>query len=80
MNVEVKTYKKITPETPGNLLTIFFEGDDIMSYESSKTMYVPETFDLTSIREITPEEDAAYKQARDKALQSEREGDSIVNG
>lgn len=79
MNIEVKTYKKITPEILGNLLTIFFEGDDIMNYESSKTMYVPETFDLTSIREITPEEDAAYKQAREAALQAEAEGDSIVN-
>lgn len=71
MNVEVKTYKKITPETPGNLLTMFFEGDDIMSYESSKTMYVPETFDLTSIREITPEEDKGYKAKKEEKLKSE---------
>ena len=71
MNIEVKTYKKITPETPGNLLTMFFEGDDIMNYESSKTMYVPESFDLTSIREITPEEDNGYKAKKEEKLKSE---------
>ena len=80
MNIETKTYQKITPETMGNLLTLYREGEDIIQYESYKVMYTPADFDMSTIREITPEKDAAYKQARDKALQVEREGDSIVNG
>lgn len=80
MNVEVKTYKKITPETEGNYLTTYREGDDIKTYEGVKAVYTPADFDASTVREITPEEDAAYKQARDAALQAEAEGDSIVNG
>lgn len=80
MNIETKTYQKITPETAGNLLTRYQEGDNVEKYESAKVMYMPSDADVSTIREITPEEDAAYKQARDKALTEEREGDSIVNG
>lgn len=80
MNIETKTYQKITPETLGNLLTLYREGEDIIQYESYKVMYTPADFDMSTIREITPEEDAAYNEAKNKALQAEREGDSIVNG
>lgn len=80
MNIETKTYRKITPETAGNLLTRYQEGEQVEKYESCKVMYTPADFDMSTIREITPEEDAAYKQARELALQAEREGDSIVNG
>lgn len=78
MNIETKTYQKITPATPGNLLTRYQEGEGYIKYESYKVMYTPADFDASTIREITPEEDAAYKQARDAALQAE--ADSIVNG
>lgn len=80
MNIETKTYQKITPETLGNLLTLYREGEDIIQYESYKVMYTPADFDMSTIREITPEEDAAYNEAKNKALQAEREGGSIVNG
>lgn len=78
MNIETKTYQKITPETLGNLLTLYREGEDIIQYESYKVMYTPADFDMSTIREITPEEDAAYKEAKNKALQAEREGGSII--
>lgn len=71
MKIEEKTYQKITPETPGNYLTRYKDGDGYLKYESFKVMYTPADFDMSTIREITPEEDAAYKQARDKALQAE---------
>lgn len=70
MNIETKTYQKITPETPGNYLTRYKDGDGYLKYESFKVMYTPSDADVSTIREITPEEDAAYKQARDKALQA----------
>lgn len=71
MKIETKTYQKITPGTPGNLLTRYKDGDGYLKYESFKVMYTPADFDMSTIREITLEEDAAYKQARDKALQAE---------
>ena len=80
MNIETKTYQKITPATPGNLLTRYQDGENVAKYESCKVMYTPSDADVSTIREITPEEDAAYKQAREAALQAEAEGDSIVNG
>lgn len=80
MNIETKTYQKITPATPGNLLTRYQDGENVAKYESYKVMYMPPDADVSTIREITPEEDAAYKQAREAALQAEAEGDSIVNG
>jgi len=33
MNIEEKTYQKITPATEGNYLTTHQEGDDIKTYE-----------------------------------------------
>lgn len=33
MNIEEKTYQKITPATEGNYLTTYKEGDDIKTYE-----------------------------------------------
>lgn len=80
MNIETKTYKKITPETPGNYLTRYKDGDGYLKYESFKVMYTPADFDMSTIREITPEEDAAYNESKNKALQAEQEGGSIVNG
>ena len=71
MNIETKTYKKITPETPGNLLTRYKDGGGYLKYESFRVMYTHADFDISTIHEITPEEDAAYKQARDKALHAE---------
>ena len=73
MNIETKTYQKITPATPGNLLTRYQDGDGYLKYESYKVMYTPADFDISTIREITPEEDAAYNEAKNKALQAERE-------
>lgn len=78
MNIEKISSVKITPTEKENYLTLYQEGNDISAYEGVKTIYVPSNFDTSKIREITPEEDAAYKQARDSALQAE--GDSIVNG
>mgnify|MGYP001256565065 FL=1 len=33
MNIEEKTYQKITPATEGNYLTTYQEGGDIKTYE-----------------------------------------------
>ena len=41
MNIEEKTYQKITPATEGNYLTTYQEGDDIKTYEGVKAMYTP---------------------------------------
>lgn len=71
MKIETKTYKKITPGTPGNLLTRYQDGDGYLKYESFKVMYTPADFDMSTIREITPEEDAAYNESKNKALQAE---------
>lgn len=71
MNIETKTYQKITPATPGNLLTRYQDGDGYLKYESYKVMYTPADFDISTIREITPEEDAAYNESKNKALQAE---------
>ena len=56
MNIEEKTYQKITPATEGNYLTTYQEGDDIKTYEGVKAMYTPADFDASTVREITPEE------------------------
>ena len=73
MNIEEKTYQKITPATEGNYLTIYREGDDIKTYEGVKAMYKPADFDVSTVREITPEEHLSYKKAKEQALQEETE-------
>lgn len=70
MNIETKTYKKITPANEGNLLTSYKEGDDISTYESVLVMYVPSDFDTSTIKEITKAEDKELKNKRDLAIKS----------
>ena len=48
MNIEEKTYQKITPATEGNYLTTYREGDDIKTYEGVKAMYTPADFDAST--------------------------------
>ena len=73
MNIEEKSYQKITPATEGNYLTTYREGDDIKTYEGVKAMYTPADFDASSVREITPEEHQSYQKAKEQALQEETE-------
>ena len=73
MNIEEKTYQKITPATEGNYLTTYREGDDIKTYEGVKAMYTPAAFDASTVREITPEEHPSYQKAKEQALQEEIE-------
>lgn len=73
MNIEVKTYQKITPTTEGNYLTTYQEGDDIKTYEGVKAMYTSADFDSLTVREITPEEHLSYHAAKEQALQEEIE-------
>ena len=69
MNIEEKTYQKITPATEGNYLTTYREGDDIKTYEGVKAMYTD--FDASSVREITPEQHLSYQKAKEQALQED---------
>ncbi len=73
MNIEEKTYQKITPATEGNYLTTYREGDDIKTYEGVKAMYTPADFDASTVREITSEEHLSYHAAKEQALQEEIE-------
>lgn len=73
MNIEEKTYQKITPATEGNYLTTYQEGDDIKTYEGVRAMYTPADFDASTVREITPEEHLSYHAAKEQALQEEIE-------
>lgn len=73
MNIEEKTYQKITPATEGNYLTTYKEGDDIKTYEGVKAMYTPADFDASTVREITSEEHLSYHAAKEQALQEEIE-------
>lgn len=73
MNIEEKSYQKITPATEGNYLTTYQEGDDIKTYEGVKAMYTPADFDASSVREITPEQHLSYQKAKEQALQEEIE-------
>lgn len=73
MNIEEKTYQKITPATEGNYLTTYQEGDDMKTYEGVKAMYTPASFDTSTVREITPEEHLSYHAAKEQALQEEIE-------
>lgn len=73
MNIEEKSYQKITPATEGNYLTTYREGDDIKTYEGVKAMYTPADFDASSVREITPEQHLSYQKAKEQALQEEIE-------
>lgn len=71
MNIEEKTYQKITPATEGNYLTTYREGDDIKTYEGEYAMYTPADFDASTVREITPEQHLSYKKAKEQALQED---------
>lgn len=73
MNIEEKTYQKITPATEGNYLTTYREGDDIKTYEGVKAMYTPADFDASTVREITPGEHLSYHAAKEQALQEKIE-------
>lgn len=73
MNIEEKSYQKITPATEGNYLTTHQEGGDIKTYEGVKAMYTPADFDASTVREITPEEHLSYHAAKEQALQEEIE-------
>ena len=78
MNIEKKTYQKITPATEGNYLTTYREGDDIKTYEGVKAMYTPADFDASTVREITPEQHLSYHAAKEQALQEETEQASVA--
>lgn len=73
MNIEEKSYQKITPATEGNYLTTYQEGGDIKTYEGVKAMYTPADFDPLTVREITPEQHLSYQKAKEQALQEEIE-------
>lgn len=73
MNIEVKTYQKITPATKGNYLTTYQEGDDTKTYEGVKAMYTSADFDAPTVREITPEQHLSYLADKEQALQEEIE-------
>lgn len=73
MNIEEKSYQKITPAKEDNYLTTYQEGDDIKTYEGVKAMYTPADFAASTVREITPEEHLSYHAAKEQALQEEIE-------
>ena len=52
MNIETKTYRKITPATTGNLLTRYQDGENVAKYESCKVMYTPSDTDVSENRLI----------------------------
>ncbi len=69
MNVEKKTYQKITPDNPDNYLTTYKYSDDISTYEAVKVMYTPSEFDFSTIREISQEEHNLLLSKQETALQ-----------
>lgn len=69
MNVEKKTYQKITPAIPENYLTTYKDSDDISTYEAVKVMYTPSEFDISTIREISQEEHYLLLSKKETTLQ-----------
>lgn len=79
MNIEEKTYQKITPATEGNYLTTYREGDDIKTYEGVKAMYTPADFDASSVREITPEEHLSYQKPKNRLCRRKQNREIMLN-
>lgn len=64
--------KYIIVEAENGILTEFKEGNDISTYNSFLKAFLPLALDLSTIREITAEEDKAYKEQQE-AFYKEKE-------
>lgn len=53
----------------GMCITDYKEGDDILNYTSSRQMYCPLSVDLSSLIEITEEQDAEYTALKEQAIE-----------
>lgn len=62
MKVEtLEKYIKVTAEE-GFYISDYKEGDDILTFSSSKLMFAPLGTDLSNLREITEEENNRYNE------------------
>ena len=59
-------YIKVTAEDSG-YLTSYKDGEDILTYTSSRIMYAPLTADLSDLRDISAEDNNKYEELRLKA-------------
>lgn len=68
MKVEtLEKYIKVTAEE-GFYISDYKEGDDILSYSSSKVMFAPLGTDLSNLRDITEEENKRYNELQELKL------------
>jgi hypothetical protein len=68
MKVEtLEKYIKVTADE-GFYISDYKEGDDILSYSSSKVMFAPLGTDLSNLREITEEENKRYSELQESKL------------
>lgn len=68
MKVEtLEKYIKVTAED-GFYISDYKEGDDILSYSSSKVMFAPLGTDLSNLRDITEEENKRYNELQESKL------------
>ena len=68
MKVEtLEKYIKVTAED-GFYISDYKEGDDILSYSSSKVMFAPLGTDLSNLRDITEEENKRYSELQESKL------------
>lgn len=74
MNIEtLEKYIKVTA-SEGHYISSYKEGDDILSYSSSKVMFAPLGTDLSDLREITEEEDNHYNELQIDRLRDLEDG------
>ena len=59
-------YINVTAEDSG-YLTSYKDGEDILTYTSSRIMYAPLTADLSDLRDISAEDNNKYEELRLKA-------------
>lgn len=63
-------YIKIVAED-GHYLTSYKEGDNIWEYTSSRIIFTPLTADISTLRDITVEDNNKYEELRLKAENGE---------
>jgi hypothetical protein len=68
MKVEtLEKYIKVTADE-GFYISEYKEGDDILTFSSSKLMFAPLGTDLSNLREITEEENNRYSELQELKL------------
>ena len=68
MKVEtLEKYIKVTAEE-GFYISEYKEGDDILTFSSSKLMFAPLGTDLSNLRDITEEENKHYLELQESKL------------